>query len=70
MVIGSDASVISTTNLAEAHQGKTPTTQLKSTTNVMALRTKIQTFSKKQDFNIQLHIKADVDVWNSTMGIC
>jgi hypothetical protein len=58
------------TNLAEAHQDKTPTTQLKSTPNVMALRTKIQTFSRKQDFNIQMHIKADLDVWNSTMGMC
>jgi hypothetical protein len=35
----------------------------------MALRTKIQTFSRKQDFNIQMHIKADLDVWNSTMGM-
>jgi hypothetical protein len=40
------------TNLAEAHQDKTPTTQLKSTTNAMVLRTKIQSFSRKQDFNI------------------
>jgi hypothetical protein len=55
------------TNLAEAHQDKTPATQLKGTTNVVALRTKIQTFSRKQDFNIQMHIKADLDVWNSTM---
>jgi hypothetical protein len=47
------------TNLAEAHQDKTPATQLKRTTNVMALRTKIQTFSRKQDFNIQMHIKAE-----------
>jgi hypothetical protein len=45
-------------------------TQLKSTTNVMVLRTKIQTFSRKQDVNIQMHIKADLDVWNSTMGMC
>jgi hypothetical protein len=59
-----------TTNLAEAHEDKTPTIQLKSTTNVMALRTKIQTFSRKQEFNIQMHIKADLDVWNSTMGMC
>jgi hypothetical protein len=44
------------TNLAEA-QDKTPTTQLKSTTNVMALRTKTKTFSRKQDFNIQMHIE-------------
>jgi hypothetical protein len=36
----------------------------------MALRTKTQTFSRKQDFNIQMHIKADLDVWNSTMGMC
>jgi hypothetical protein len=43
---------------------------LKSTTNVMVLRTKIQTFSRKQDFNIQMHIKVDLDVWNSTMGMC
>jgi hypothetical protein len=57
------------TNLAEAHQDKTPTTQLKSKTNVMALRMKIQTFSRKQDFNIQMHIKAGLDVWNSTMGM-
>jgi hypothetical protein len=34
-------------NLAEAHQDKTPATQLKSTTNVMALGTKIQTFFRK-----------------------
>jgi hypothetical protein len=46
------------------------TTQLKSITNVMALRTKIQTFSRKQDFNIQTHIKADLDGWNSTMAMC
>jgi hypothetical protein len=52
------------------HQDKTPATQLKSTTNVMALSTKIQTFFRKQDFNIQMHIKADLDVWNSTMGMC
>jgi hypothetical protein len=58
------------TNLAEAHQDKTPATQLKSTTDVMTLKTKIQTFSRKQDFNIQMHIKADLDVWNSTMGMC
>jgi hypothetical protein len=58
------------TNLAEAHQDKTPATQLKSTTNVMALGTKIKTFSRKQDVNIQMHIKADLDVWNSTMGMC
>jgi hypothetical protein len=57
-------------SLAEAHQDKTPATQLKSTTNVMALRTKIQTLSRKQDFNIQMHIKDDLDVRNSTMGIC
>jgi hypothetical protein len=57
------------TNLAEAHQDKTATTQLKSTTNVMALRTKIKTLSRKQDFNIQMHIKADFGVWNSTMGM-
>jgi hypothetical protein len=49
---------------------KTPATQVKSTTNVMALGTKIQTFSRKQDVNIQMHIKADLDVWNSTMGMC
>jgi hypothetical protein len=60
----------SKTNLAEARQDKPPTTQLKSTTNVMDLRTKIETFSTKQDFNIQMHIKAELDVWNSTMGIC
>jgi hypothetical protein len=54
------------TNLAEAHQDKTPATQLKSTTNVM----EIQTFSRKQDVNIQMHMKADLDVWNSTMGMC
>jgi hypothetical protein len=54
--------------VAEAHQDKTPATQLKSTTDVMALRTKIQTFSRKQDFNIQMHIKDDLDVWNSTIG--
>jgi hypothetical protein len=58
------------TNLADAHQDKMPTTQLKSMTNVMALRTKIQTFSRKQDFNIQMHTKANLDVWNSTMGMC
>jgi hypothetical protein len=45
------------TNLAEAHEDKTPTTQLQSTK-----RTKIQTFSRKQDFDIQMHIKADLDV--------
>jgi hypothetical protein len=50
-----------TTNLAEAHQDKTPTTQLKSTTNDMALRMKIQTFSRKQDFDTQMHIKVDLD---------
>jgi hypothetical protein len=61
---------IQKTNLAEGHQDKTPTIQLKSTTNVMALRTKIQTFSRKQDFNIQMHIKADLAVWNSTVGMC
>jgi hypothetical protein len=49
------------TNLAEAHQDKTPATQLKSTTHVMALRTKMQIFSRRQDFNIQMHIKADLD---------
>jgi hypothetical protein len=38
--------------------------------HVFALRTKIQTFSRKQDVNIQMHIKADLDVWNSTMGMC
>jgi hypothetical protein len=27
----------------------------------MALRTKIQTFSRKQDFNIQMHIKANLE---------
>jgi hypothetical protein len=52
------------------HQDKTPATQLKSMTNVMALTAKIQTFFRKQDFNIQMHIKADLDVWNSTMGMC
>jgi hypothetical protein len=36
----------------------------------MALKTKIKTFSRKQDFNIQMHIKADLDVWNSTMWMC
>jgi hypothetical protein len=51
------------TNLAEAHQDETPATQLKGTANVMALRTKIQTFSRKQDVNIQMHIRADLDVW-------
>jgi hypothetical protein len=35
----------------------------------MALRTKIQPFSRKQDINIQMHIKADLNVWNSTMGM-
>jgi hypothetical protein len=39
-------------------------------TNVMALRTKIQTFYRKQDFNIQMHIKAYLDIWNSTMVMC
>jgi hypothetical protein len=58
------------TNLAEAHQDEMPTTQLKNTTNVMALKTKIQTFSRKQDFKMQMYIKADLDVWNSTMGMC
>jgi hypothetical protein len=58
------------TILTEAHQDKTPTTQLKGTTNVMALRTKIQTFCRKQGFNKQMHIKADLDVWNLTMGMC
>jgi hypothetical protein len=43
---------------------------LKSTIDVMTLRTKIQTFSRKRGFNIQTHIKADLDVWNSTMGMC
>jgi hypothetical protein len=38
--------------------------QPKSTTNVMALRTKIQTLSGKQDFDVQMHIKADLDVRN------
>jgi hypothetical protein len=33
-----------------------------------SLRSKI--FSRKQDVNIQMHIKADLDVWNSTMGMC
>jgi hypothetical protein len=51
-------------------QDKTPATQFKNTTNVMALRAKIQTFSRKQDVNIQMHIKADLDIWNSTMGMC
>jgi hypothetical protein len=52
------------TNLAEAHQDKTPTTQLKSTANVMALRTKIQNFSRKQDFNLPIILKS---IW--THGI-
>jgi hypothetical protein len=34
------------------------------------LGTKIQTFFRKQDVNMQMHIKADLDVWNSTMGMC
>jgi hypothetical protein len=52
------------------YQDKTPAIQFKSTTNVMDLRTKIQTFSRKQDVNIQMHIKAHLDIWNSTMGMC
>jgi hypothetical protein len=58
------------TDLAEAHQDKTSATQLKGMANIMALTMKIQTFFKKQDINIQMHIKPDLEVWNSTMGMC
>ena len=57
-------------NLAEAHQEKTPTTKPKSTTNVMTLRTKIQTQPRKQDFNLRMHIETDLDVRSSSVGVC
>jgi hypothetical protein len=34
----------------------------------MATRMKLQTFSRKQDFSVQMHIQTDLDMWNSTMG--
>ena len=56
-------------NLAEAHQEKTPATKPKSTTNVMTLRTKIQTQPRKQDFNLQMHIETYLDVRSSSVGV-
>jgi hypothetical protein len=56
-------------NLAETHQHKAPTPKLKSTTNVLTPRTKIQTFTGKQDSSIQMHPKTDLDVWNSALGM-
>jgi hypothetical protein len=57
-------------NLADAHQDKTPTSRPKSTTDVMAFRTKIQTQPKKQIFGLHMHNKTDFDVRNSTVGVC
>jgi hypothetical protein len=54
--------------LAETHQDKAPTPKPKSTTNVLAPRTKIQTFTGKQDSSIQVHPKTDLDIWNSALG--
>jgi hypothetical protein len=51
-------------------EGPPPSTRVYFDLHVMALRTKIQTFSRKQDVNKQMHIKADLDIWNSTMGMC
>jgi hypothetical protein len=56
-------------NLAEKHQDKAPTPKLKSTTNVLAPRTKIQTLTEKQDSSIQMHPETDLDVWNSALGM-
>jgi hypothetical protein len=55
--------------VAETHQDKAPTPKLKSKTNVLAPRTKIQTFTGKQDSSIKMHPKADLDVWNSALGM-
>jgi hypothetical protein len=54
-------------NLAETHQDKEPAPKLKSTTNVLVPRTKIQTFPGKQDSNIQMYPKTDLDVRNSAV---
>jgi hypothetical protein len=35
----------------------------------MATKTKLLTFSRKQDFGVQMHIQTDLDIWNSTMGM-
>jgi hypothetical protein len=43
--------------------------KLKSTINVLAPRTKIQTFTGKQDSSIQTYPKTDLDVWNSALGM-
>jgi hypothetical protein len=56
-------------NLAETHQDKTPTPKLKSTTNVLAPRMKIHTFTGKQDSSIQMYPKTDLDIWNSALGM-
>jgi hypothetical protein len=56
-------------NLAETHQDKAPTPKLKSTTNVLAPKTKIQTFTGKQDSSIQMYHITDLDVWNSALGM-
>jgi hypothetical protein len=56
-------------NLAERHEDKVPTPELKSTTNVLAPRTKIQTFTGKQDSSIQMYPKTDLDIWNSALGM-
>jgi hypothetical protein len=54
--------------MAETHQDKAPTPKLKSTTNVLAPRTKIQTFTEK-DSSIQMYPKTDLNVWNSAFGM-
>jgi hypothetical protein len=56
-------------NLAETHQDKVPAPKPRSTTNVLAPKTKIQTFTGKQDSSIQVHRKTDLDVWNSALGM-
>jgi hypothetical protein len=35
----------------------------------MATRMKLQTFSRKQDFSVQMYTQTDLDIWNSTMGM-
>jgi hypothetical protein len=47
--------------LAETHQDKAPIPKLKSTTNVLAPRAKIQTFTRKQDSSIKMYPKTDLD---------
>jgi hypothetical protein len=55
--------------LAETHQDKAPTPKHKITTNFLAPRVKIQTFTGKQDSSIQMYPKTDLDVWNSALGM-